>query len=192
MFWTCGKLNVFAQFERETKAMKAIDAIRSAFGFCDLTFRSIQDMRKTALTQPGPYGGNHAMWIVGHLAVAEGRLHKILLGEPNPVEHWKPLFDWETTPKTDPSAYPPFDEVVQTFLRLRAKTLALLNEIGNDGLDRPTKSPPPGLEASFGTVGQAVMTIAMHQVFHNGQASVARRASGKTPVFVPSDTLRAF
>jgi hypothetical protein len=172
--------------------MKATDAIRMAFAFCDQGFRAVVDMAHAPLTQPGPYGGNHPMWIAGHLAIAEGRLHKILLGEANPVEHWKPLFDWMTEPKTDASAYPPFEEVVETFRRLRAKTVAYLDEIGDAGLDRPSKSPPPGFEAPFATVGQAVMTIAMHQISHNGQASVARRAAGKEPVFVPPKQLREF
>jgi hypothetical protein len=48
-------------------------------------------MKADPLVQPGPWGGNHAMWIAGHLTVIEGRLHKILRGTPNPVEHWKPL-----------------------------------------------------------------------------------------------------
>jgi hypothetical protein len=59
-------------------------------------------------------------------------------------------------------------------------------------LDRPTKLAPPGLEAPFATVGQALMTIAMHQTFHNGEAAVARRASGQRPLFVPSKELRDF
>jgi uncharacterized damage-inducible protein DinB len=172
--------------------MKATDTIRMAFAFCDQGFRTVVDMAHAPLTQPGPYGGNHPMWIAGHLAIAEGRLHKILLGEANPVEHWKPLFDWMTEPKTDASAYPAFEEVVETFRRLRAKTVAYLDEIGDAGLDRPSKSPPPGFEAPFATIGQAVMTIAMHQISHNGQASVARRAAGKEPVFVPPKQLREF
>src|SRR3954468_9598009 len=108
------------------------------------------------------------MWIAGHLAVVEGRLHKMLFGTPNPVEHWKPLFDWGSQPTLDRSAYPPFAEVLQTFRQLRAKTLAHLEEIGDEGLDQPTKVAPPGLEAHFSTVGKAVMTIAMHNAFHNG------------------------
>jgi hypothetical protein len=132
------------------------------------------------------------MWIAGHLTVAEGRLHKMLFGIPNPVEHWKPLFDWGSEPKTDRSAYPPFEEVLQTFRQLRAKTLGFLDEIGEDGLDQPTKTQPPGLEAPFSTVGKAIMTIAMHNAFHNGEAAVARRASGKPPVFIPTQQLREF
>ena len=131
------------------------------------------------------------MWIVGHLPVAEGRLHKILFGSPNPVEEWKPLFDWGTQPRTDASAYPPFEEVLQTFRRLRATTLAHLDKIGDQGLDQPTAMVPRGLDAAFATVGKAALTIAMHQAFHSGEGAVARRASGQQPIFVPSEALRA-
>jgi uncharacterized damage-inducible protein DinB len=81
---------------------------------------------------------------------------------------------------------------LETYRRLRAKTLAFLDEIGDQGLDEPTKVAPPSLEAPFATVGKAVMTVAMHQMFHTGEAAVARRASGHRPVFIPSKELREF
>ena len=172
--------------------METMDAVLIALGFADQGVRVLEMMNDAPFVQPGSFGGNHAMWILGHVTVAEGRLHKILFGSPNPAEHWKPLFDWGSEPKADPSAYPPFDEVLQTYRRLRAKTLAFLDEIGEQGLDQPTKIAPPGLEAAFATVGTAVMTVAMHQTFHSGEAAVARRASGQRPIFVPSEELREF
>ena len=132
------------------------------------------------------------MWIAGHITVIEGRLHKVLRGTPNAVEHWKPLFDWGSELKTDGSAYPPFEEVLQTYRRLREGTLAFLGEVGEDGLDRPTKRPIPGFGPAFETIGPAIMVIACHQCGHLGAATVARRASGKAPAFVPSDEQRAF
>src|SRR5512138_3337696 len=74
--------------------MKAIDAIRLALGFGDRGMGVLEDMKTDPLVQPGPWGGNHAMWIAGHLTVVEGRLQQMLHGTPNPVHHWKPLFDW--------------------------------------------------------------------------------------------------
>jgi hypothetical protein len=132
------------------------------------------------------------MWIVGHLTIAEGRLHKMLFGEPNPVEHWKPLFDWGSEPKDDLSAYPPFEEVLATFKKLRAHTRQYLDKLTDADLDQPTKSQPPGLERGFDTVGKAILTIALHAIFHNGEAAVTRRSSGKSPAFVPTDALKAY
>ena len=172
--------------------MTAMDVIRRALSFAEQGLQFLEAMKDRPLAQPGEFGGNHPMWIVGHLTVTEGRLHKILFGTPNPVEHWKPLFDWGSQPKTDSSAYPTFGEVLRTFRQLRAKTLAYLDQIGDAGLDQATKMMPPGLESAFSTVGKAVTTIAMHQAFHNGEAAVARRASGQSPVFVPTQQLREF
>jgi hypothetical protein len=173
--------------------VKAIDAIRAVLQFGDWGMKALEDVRADPFVQPGPWGGNHAMWIAGHLTVVEGRLHKTLRGTPNPVEHWKPMFDWATEPRTDRAAYPPFEEVLRTYRRLREETLHFLDETGEEGLDRPTKlPPPPGLGAAFETVGSAILTVACHQCFHTGEAAVARRASGRKPVFVPSEELQAF
>jgi hypothetical protein len=172
--------------------VKSIDAIRTALGFGDRGMKIFDDMKADPMVQPGPWGGNHAMWIAGHITVIEGRLQKILRGTPSPVEHWKPLFDWGSEPKTDISAYPPFEEVLQTYRRLREGTLTFLEEVGEDGLDGPTKRPIPGFGPAFETVGSAIMVIACHQIGHVGAATVARRASGKQLNFIPSEEQRAF
>jgi DinB superfamily len=171
--------------------MKAMQAIQIALKFSEGGMKLLEEMKADPFVRPGPWGGNHAMWIAGHLAVIEGRLHKMLYGTPNPVEHWKPLFDWGSEPQHDPSAYPPFDQVLQTFRHLRAGTLAFLEEVGEEGLDRPTKYQPPGF-SGFETVGPAILIIACHAFGHFGGLTVVRRASGRQPVFVPSKELQAF
>ena len=63
---------------------------------------------------------------------------------PSSKEHpMAPSPYWGTEPISDVTAYPPFDEVLRTYRELRAKNLGLLEEIGEGGLDRPTKAPPP-------------------------------------------------
>ena len=62
----------------------------------------------------------------------------------NPVAHWAPLFAAGTQPTTDAAAYPPFDEVFQTYRDLRARNLKLLDEVGEAGLDRVPKDVPAG------------------------------------------------
>jgi hypothetical protein len=172
--------------------MKAIDAIRMALQFGDRGMKIFDDMATDPFVQPGPWGGNHAMWIAGHITVIEGRLQKVLHGTPNPVEQWKPLFDWNSTPTSDQSAYPSYEEVLQTYRHLREATVAFLDEVREDGLDRPTKLPIPGFGPAFEKVGSAIMVVACHQIGHVGGATVARRASGKQPQFIPSEEQRAF
>jgi hypothetical protein len=171
--------------------MKAIDAIRITLKFSDMSMKHLSEMKDAPLLRPGPWGGNHAMWIAGHLAVVEGRLQQMLHSTPNPVHHWKPLFDWGSEPLDDPAAYPPFEEVVETFRRLREQTHAFLNEVGEEGLDQPTKSQPPGFKG-FETVGAAIQIIAGHAIGHMGGLTVVRAAAGQERRFVPSEELRAY
>src|SRR3954452_5154774 len=171
--------------------MKAIDAIRTTLKFSDMGMKYLAEMSDAPLLRPGPWGGNHVMWIAGHLTVVEGRLQQMLHGTGNPVARWKPLFDWGSEPVDDAAAYPPFEEVLRTFKELRAQTHAFLNEVGNEGLDRPTKSQPPGF-TGFETVGAAIIIIAGHAIGHLGGLTVVRAAAGKQRLFVPSKELRVY
>jgi len=171
--------------------MQAIDAIRTTLKFSDMGMMYLATMSDAPLLRPGPWGGNHAMWIAGHLAVVEGRLQQVLHGGPNPVAAWKPLFDWGSEPVDDPAAYPPFDDVLRTFKELRGQTHAFLDEVGEAGLDQPTKCQPPGF-TEFKTVGSAIIIIAGHAIGHLGGLTVVRAAAGKKRLFVPSKELLAF
>src|SRR5262245_61428914 len=107
--------------------MNAIDVVRNALEMGDkLANTMLEDMRDAPLTQPTARGGNHPLWVIGHLAVAEGHLHRILSGEPSPVEHWSGLFAGGTEPGTDASRYPAFDEVLGNYRQLRAATMKRL------------------------------------------------------------------
>jgi uncharacterized damage-inducible protein DinB len=166
--------------------MQAIDSIHFALQIGDqATIGLIEDMRDAPLTAPTSRGGNHPLWVLGHLTLVEGNIPHVLFGEPNPVAKWAPLFAAGTEPTSDPSAYPAFEEVVRTYRDLRARNLKTLEQIGEAGLDRPTKNPPRGLEKALDTFGHTFLTIALHQMNHRGQICDARRALGRKPVFTP-------
>ena len=164
--------------------MKSIDLIRFAMRKTDEWMTgTAETLRDSPLVQPTPRGGNHPLWTVGHIAVVEGMVRHVLLGEPNPVERWRPLFGQGTTPTTDAAAYPPYDEVLATYRELRAKNLAMLEQIGDEGLDRTPAAIPPGFEDEMKTTGHTLLVIALHQMSHVGQLADARRASGREPRF---------
>lgn len=166
--------------------MKAIDTIRAALQTADrATFSLIEDMRDAALTCPTARGGNHPLWVLGHITLVEGNVPHVLFGEPNPVAKWAALFAPGTEPKTDASAYPSFEELLRTYRDLRERNLKILEELGEEGLDRPTVAPPKGLEEAFDTAGKAFLVVAMHQMNHRGQVADARRAAGRKPIFTP-------
>jgi uncharacterized damage-inducible protein DinB len=166
--------------------MKAIDLIKGALTMGDRAMMMLlEDLRNAPLTSPTPRGGNHPLWVLGHITVVEANVPHIILGESNPLERWMPLFKAGAEPSSDPKAYPSFDELLKAYQDARTKNLKLLDQIGEAGLDRPTKFQPKGLEQALATVGQSFMTIAMHQMNHRGQLADARRALGRTPVFTP-------
>jgi hypothetical protein len=162
--------------------MQAIDSVRWALRMTDeSTTRLVEDMRNEPLTRPTSRGGNHPLWVLGHLAVVEGMIPHTVFGEENPVQHWWPLFGTGSQPTDDPASYPPIDEILTTYRNLRSKNLARLDEIGEAGLDQAPKVIPPGFEDQMKTIGRTYDLIALHQMFHLGQLADARRAAGKEP-----------
>lgn len=165
--------------------MTGMDAIQYTLALNDNDMRLFEDMRDAPLTQPTGRGGNHPLWILGHLALNEAAFHSMISGEANDLERWQPLFGTGTIPSTDPSAYPSYDEVFDAYRRQRARNLALLQTLGDAGLDRPPKSPPqglpPGAEALFDTNGRTLLMMAAHHAYHCGQIAVTRRAAGRNP-----------
>jgi hypothetical protein len=156
--------------------MKAIDVLRGALQMSDhLISTMLEDMRDAPLTQPTSQGGNHPLWVIGHLTYTEGSLHHMISGEPNPVEHWKDLFAGGSEPSDDASRYPALDEVLAKYRQLQAANLKRLDGMDDAALDSPQRN--------FGTVGQAYMAISMHRMLHLGQVADARRVVGRKPFF---------
>ena len=166
--------------------MKAIDLIRNARRTCDQAVMMLaEDIRDAPMTQPTPRGGNHPLWVLGHIAFIEGGLPKVLFGEPNPLEQWASLFAPGTEPSAEASTYPPYDEVLRAYRDVRGRNDKTLEQLGEAGLDRPTKAPVRGLEEAMRTAGDAFLLIALHHMGHRGQLADARRAAGRKPIFTP-------
>jgi uncharacterized damage-inducible protein DinB len=167
--------------------VKAVQLIRWAMQMSEQgTAALVADMRDAPLTftTPGAKGGdgNYPLWLLGHLAYIEGAVRHVLLGEPNPVEHWGPLFASGTRATADPGKYPPLDEVLGKYRELRAANLKLLDALGEAGLERPPKWVPSGFEDSMQTAGQALLLICLHNMVHYGQIADARRVAGHKPL----------
>jgi uncharacterized damage-inducible protein DinB len=156
---------------------QALDA--SAHNFLTL----INDMRDAPLTFPTDAGGNHPLWILGHIAVAESKLiQDIALGCGHPLDRWMSIFGPFTTPVADASAYPSFDEVMAAFQRARAFTLETLDALSESDLDRPSAACPPEFKEFVGTVGNCFLHTITHMATHTGQVADARRAAGREPL----------
>ena len=164
--------------------MKTTDFVKMGLEMSkNLAMGLITDMKDAPLTSPTPKGGNHPLWVLGHLAYGEANItNDLILGETNPLAEWKDIFGGGTEPVTDADHYPPFDDLAAKFEEVRARTLSLLNGLTDDDLDKPSKGCPDDLKDFFGTVGQCFLVLALHPMMHHGQVADARRAIGRKPM----------
>ena len=72
-----------------------------------------------------------------------------MLGQGNPLAAWEEVFDGADV-SGDISRYPPFDEVLARCREVRESTLALLDELSEDDLDRVSAKVPEGFEDTAG------------------------------------------
>jgi uncharacterized damage-inducible protein DinB len=164
--------------------MKAVEFIRvSLESSARATLSLLEDMKDQPLTFPTPRGGNHPLWILGHLAYTEGFLtQEIMLGRANPVGHWKELFWIGSQASAEASRYPTFDELHKAFQDLRAETMKTLATLSDEVLDRPTKGCPPEMKELLGTYAQCYRGLIFNTMHHRGQAADVRRAAGRKPL----------
>lgn len=141
----------------------------------------LSDMKDAPLTQPTPNGGNHPLWVLGHITRAESDLlDGFILGQPNRFPELE-AFSMGNTPSTDASQYPSMDELFAKFEQIRAATLAHLDTLSDADLDQKTHAPEE-FGASFATVGACFAAMSTHISFHAGQVADARRAAGRDPL----------
>ena len=142
----------------------------------------IADMKSAPLRQPTSNGGNHPLWVLGHLVYSESTLlDGFIHGQPNRFPEYEGIFSMGSTPSTDASQYPPFEEVLSKFEQMRAATLAHLETLSDDDLDQPSHAPEEYSD-TFGTVGKVYAAMGTHVAFHAGQVADARRADGRGPL----------
>ena len=160
----------------DTKELLKMDLDMSA----GMTLRLIEDMKDAPLTAPTPNGGNHPMWVLGHLAYSMGSLIQgMMLGEDNPLEEWKEIFGAGAPPVAEADHYPPFAEVLTKCKAAHQKTLDILESLSEADLDSKSKNCPEEYAPFFGTYRQCFLVTAMHWMMHRGQVADARRAAGR-------------
>ena len=119
-------------------------------------------------------GGNHAQWLLGHLA-ATRRYAARLAGAAVEEVPWEQLFGQGAQPGG------PADDVAPEMLREAYRTVGRelrerLEDLGPQAGDKPLAKPfPDGSD----TVDGALHFLYMHEVYHLGQLGLLRRMAGK-------------
>lgn len=143
-----------------------------------------EDLSDAPLAFPTPNGGNHATWVVGHLALARAGLLSFITGEPNALGNWAPIFGGTSTPVDHADTYPAYGELLKTWEHEHKRSMKLLKQTTPDGLDATPPAVPEAFASVPGmdTVGGVFLFIAMHEMSHRGQLADCRRALGRKPL----------
>ena len=159
--------------------MQSIDLIRDNLKKSTTrVLARVEEMREHCMVFPTPRGGGHTLWVLGHLAYIEALVIRgFMFAEPNPLAEWQELFDGPDT-TGDVGQYPPFDQVLARCREMRESTVALIDSLSEDDLDRASANAPKGFEDTFGTYRLCLQYAADHWYMHRGHLADARRAAG--------------
>jgi hypothetical protein len=144
----------------------------------------LADMKNAPLATPTSRGGNHPLWILGHMAYSEGALlDEFILGRPNRFEKWKDLFASGTAPTPTADRYPSMDELFAAFDSVRADTLSHLASLSERDLDKPSRATDD-FGPALATIGGCFWAMISHVSFHGGQVADARQTVGRKPLMM--------
>lgn len=131
--------------------------------------------RQQLITRAGGKG-NHALWIMGHIADTDDLAVTTMTGKtPCLPEQYAKLFRTGTEPVDNPSDYPSADELQDALRTTREAHKQMVREMSDEAAYAPTPEmlrpiAPEGIDLPF--------TLAMHELFHTGQIASVRSSLG--------------
>jgi hypothetical protein len=158
--------------------VQSIDLIRDNLRKSrDRVLARVEEMREHCVVFPSRNGGCHTLWVLGHLAYIETLVVRtFMLGEENPLAEWEEVFDGADT-SGDITQFPPFDDVLAKCREVRESTMALLESLFEEDLDKMSAKVPQGFEDTLGTYRLCLQYVADHWYMHRGHLADARRAA---------------
>lgn len=117
-------------------------------------------------------------WLVGHLAFSfDGLLGTALGLPPSMSPEQLEQFNEGDTPSTDPSDYPPVDELLAAAAAAVRKATDHLETLDDEVLAQPLPEGHP-VAARFSSIGILLNALIFHTGYHTGQITLLRRAQG--------------
>lgn len=145
------------------------------------TLGFIEDIPEAKLChQPIP-GGNHAAWVMGHLANTDDFFLSTLVGQPRKFpESWGKLFGQGSTPTPNTTDYPSLTEMKEGLRMRREELIAFFKSMDADKLASPLPDDIKDFAANHATL---MTTLAWHEGLHAGQLTIIRKSLGIAPKF---------
>ena len=126
-------------------------------------------------------GANHALWVMGHLAVTDDWLAGVYDGGGKTLpEQYERLFGMGSKPVNDSGAYPPAAKVRQSFDAACRRLQGAIAGASEAGLAEPL---PKELEGFAPDKLAMALKLAWHEGLHAGQLTVIRKSLGIAPMF---------
>lgn len=164
--------------------MDATETLRHALIFSHQWVKQLaDDLTDAPFEVATPVGGNHPLWLMGHLAFSNAGLTSMISGRENPLQSWESLFGGGTTPEHDAQAYPGYADVLREWEKVHHGTLQVLDEVGDSRLDEAPRAvwEPLRNDPDFSSNGRLFLFLAMHEMSHRGQLADVRRKLGRKP-----------
>ena len=123
---------------------------------------------------------NHALWFAGHMAIVDNFLTSLVQPEKAiDLSKLQPLFGMGSHPTSNPTDYPPVEEVLAIMRERRQVLMQALASLTDDDLTNPL---PKGTPDFLSDVGSVFEMAVWHEGLHSGQLSVTRRVQGHEPL----------
>ena len=145
------------------------------------TLGFISDIPPDKLHHQPTEGGNHALWILGHLAVSDDLFLSKLGGTPAKcAEDWFKRFGMGSKPSPNAKDYPPVAEVKDHLAARREDLLVWFKSMDEAKL---RESLPAGWTEFAPTYAGLMFSMAWHEGLHGGQLTIIRKSLGLAPKF---------
>ena len=144
-----------------------------------LTDQLLEDIPEDEFLHQPVEGGNHALWVMGHLAVTDDMLAGLYDGGAARLpETYGKLFGMGSRPTNDAAVYPPVAEVRRHFAATHERLLAAVQAADDATLN---SSLPGEIEGFASDRLAALFNIAWHEGLHAGQITTVRKSLGIAP-----------
>jgi hypothetical protein len=140
------------------------------------------DLSDADLLRRPAENANHIAWQLGHLIASEHSLQNMVAPDSMPPlpEEFAEKHSKETASSDDPAQFCTKDEYLAAMETQRAGTLALLDKLSDEDLEKPS---PEKIRQFGATVGAVIAGQSAHWMMHAGQWVIVRRQLGKVAMF---------
>jgi len=142
----------------------------------------LQDLTDDDLMRRPVENANHIAWQLGHLIESEHNLNNMVCPDSMPAlpDGFAAKHAKENAGSDDKSAFCTKEEYLKAMDEQRAGTLALLDKLSDEELEKPAPEP---IQKFGATVGAVIAGQSAHWMMHAGQWVIVRRQLGKEAIF---------